>query len=93
MEPLAPKNKKAKYSAPALEKGLDRRYKSAAALYKDLVEHRKGKSLRGESQTVAKWRRWFERNRSGFVGGLATAALIIALLLVVAFALWLMIDF
>jgi tRNA A-37 threonylcarbamoyl transferase component Bud32 len=76
----------------ALEKTPERRYKSAEELLKDLTLHLAGKKLGGESEFVAKARRWFERNRSGFMGGLGVAILLIVFLVLIYFIGWLMVD-
>ncbi|RMG07816.1 MAG: serine/threonine protein kinase [Planctomycetota bacterium] len=77
--------------AKAMEKNPERRYASAEGLLKDLTLHQKGKSLRQESR-LAGLRKWVERNRSGFVGGLAAAVVLLALIVLIAFVLWLTVD-
>jgi serine/threonine-protein kinase len=76
----------------ALEKGLDRRYPSATALLEDFRKHQEGKSLGGQSQLAKQIRRWYERNRSGFVTGLVVALAVVGLLVAIGFILWLVVD-
>ncbi len=76
----------------AIEKTPERRYKSAVDLLGDINLHLAGKKLGGESQFVASFRRWFEKNRSGFMGGLGVAVLLLIFLVLVYFIGWLMVD-
>jgi tRNA A-37 threonylcarbamoyl transferase component Bud32 len=71
----------------ALEKSPDRRYQSIEGMLGELDAHLSGKGLRTESQ-FAGIRRWVERNKSGFLGGVIVAMLVVGLLGALALLIW-----
>ena len=56
----------------------------------ELHAHQSGKGLRTESQ-FAGVRRWVERNKSGFLGGVIVAMLAIGLFAAIALLIWLVV--